>query len=633
VSAIESYAVILAVYFLVDVIAIVGLNLQYGYAGVGNFAFIVYVAVGGYCYGIFTLGSPLSSGGFQHFVGGYSFPFPLPFIFSIVAGCGVGAVTGLVLLRRLRPDYQYVAFFALAFVASGIVVAINWLLNGSAGLSTIPAPLSAALGLPSTGNAYGGFFVGLCLVFAVVSVVVMQKVMNSPWGRLLRAGRDHELACLALGKRPGLSRYAAFIVGSGFAALSGALLVAFTSAWSPASWTAPETIVFFTALIVGGSGNNWGAIAGVLIVQIAIQQAPLFLPSFASPTIIAAAQWILIGALVMAFIWFRPQGLVPQRVRRYTERTDPDGVDPDQATDSESEHVASEPTNKRSSGQGRPRATRLVGGDRSGPNSGSEAGVLLPNNEEPTTIIEARGVTKTFGGVRAVDDVYLQIEVGKITGLMGPNGAGKSTLAAMLSGEEKPTSGKVFLAGADVTGRSTAWLARNGVIRTFQLSSEFRSLSVIENLLVGQANHPGEQLRRALVRRGWSQAEEETLGRAWELLREFDLTRLANERAGRLSGGQRRLVELMRALMASPEVLILDEPFAGIARVIREVIVEKLVGLRESGMTVLLVEHELEILHRIADTVVVMARGCKIAEGPMTEVVALSEVRSAYIAG
>jgi branched-chain amino acid transport system ATP-binding protein len=157
---------------------------------------------------------------------------------------------------------------------------------------------------------------------------------------------------------------------------------------------------------------------------------------------------------------------------------------------------------------------------------------------------------------------------------------------------------------------------------------------VIENLLVGLSANPGERFINVLgLRSAWARAEQAGLEKAWALARDFDMDHLANVRADALSGGQRRLVELMRALMADPKVVLLDEPFAGISASIREIVADKVRKLPESGIAVLLVEHELEMLHLLADKVVVMARGEKVAEGHMSDVVELAEVQRAYVAG
>lgn|SRR5487761_1097426 len=600
------YATTLLVYALIDIIAVLALNLQFGFAGIANFAFILYVSIGGYAYALLTLGSSATENGFQHYFAATHLPFPLPFLIAGLIGCVAGALTGLLLLRRLRVDYQAVAFVALFFVGYGIATGVTGLVNGSAGLSLIPQPLASHFSVG--GQSYGWFYVILSLVFCAASFWVLRRLGRAPWGRLLRAVSENEVACAALGKRGGWVRYSAFIVGSGFAALSGALLVGFLTTWGPAAWSFPETVVFFTALVVGGIRNNWGASLGVVIVGVVIAQLPLFLPNFVSANTLGALQWIIIGGLTLAFIWFRPQGLIPARVPRYTRVRALSAGAKDVA---EGPHVATLATPGVE-----PVVTR-----RERP---EEAGHVM---------LEVKGVSRTFGGVHAVEEVSFKVEAGTLVGLMGPNGAGKSSLLAMLAGELPTTAGSIWYEGKDITRLGAAARARLGLIRTFQLSSEFRELSVLENLVMGQQRHPGERLALAMTRRRWRPVEEAAIERAWSLLEDFNLARFANDRAAGLSGGQRRLVELLRALMAQPRVLLLDEPLAGIARSMADEFLDMLARLRGNGMTIILVEHELRALHRLADNVIVMARGQKVADGGMVEVVDLPEVIQSYVAG
>jgi ABC-type branched-subunit amino acid transport system ATPase component len=241
-------------------------------------------------------------------------------------------------------------------------------------------------------------------------------------------------------------------------------------------------------------------------------------------------------------------------------------------------------------------------------------------------------VTRDFGGVRAVNGVSIEVRRGTLTGLIGPNGAGKSTLLAMLAGTLPVSSGQVLYRGQDVTRLPAFRRARLGLVRTFQLASEFKRLTVMENLLSAVPRHRGDSLRGALL--GLGKADEAAASqRAWRLLEQFGLTAHANTYAGDLSGGQRRLVEIMRALMAEPEVLLLDEPMAGVHPHLAHQIGEQLLGLCADGMTILMVEHELAIMDEFCDPVIVMAEGMVLAEGTMAELRDRAEVVEAYLVG
>jgi ABC-type branched-subunit amino acid transport system ATPase component len=243
-------------------------------------------------------------------------------------------------------------------------------------------------------------------------------------------------------------------------------------------------------------------------------------------------------------------------------------------------------------------------------------------------------LTRDFGGVHAVAGVSIEVRRGTLTGLIGPNGAGKSTLLAMLAGTIPATSGQVIYAGTDVTSMPAYRRARLGLVRTFQLASEFKRLTVMENLLSAVPRHRGDTLAGALRgRRYWRGDEEAAIDRAQALLDRFGLSGYADTYAGDLSGGQRRLTEIMRALMAEPAMLLLDEPMAGVHPRLARQIGAQLLGLCAEGITILMVEHELAIMDEFCDPVIVMAEGSVLATGTMAALRARSDVVEAYLVG
>jgi ABC-type branched-subunit amino acid transport system ATPase component len=243
-------------------------------------------------------------------------------------------------------------------------------------------------------------------------------------------------------------------------------------------------------------------------------------------------------------------------------------------------------------------------------------------------------VSRDFGGVQAVSGVSMSVRQGTLTGLIGPNGAGKSTLLALLAGTDRPSAGQIRYQGQDISGLPAFRRARIGLIRTFQLASEFKRLTVMENLLTAAPGNRGDSFRGAVAgRRYWRDDEAAAITRAEAVLGRFGLTDLANSYAGDLSGGQRRLVEIMRALMAEPAVLLLDEPMAGVHPELARRIGTALTGLCAEGMTILMVEHELAIMDEFCDPVVVMAEGSVLAQGTMAELRERTEVVEAYLVG
>ena len=248
--------------------------------------------------------------------------------------------------------------------------------------------------------------------------------------------------------------------------------------------------------------------------------------------------------------------------------------------------------------------------------------------------LEVEELRCKLGGVNAVAGVSFSVPQGRTAGLIGPNGAGKSTLVGLIAGARLPDAGTVTLFGEDIT-RLPAWKrSRLGLARTFQLSSQFARLTVLENLMVACRDKTGETLWGALFqRRRWKAVERAHADRAWELLERFRLEHKANEYAGLLSGGEKRLVEIMRGLMRHPGVLLLDEPLAGINPTLREEITEYLWSLKRDGLTMVMVEHELEAVERLCDTVLVMANGRLVGQGKYSEVIEMGEVVDAYIKG
>jgi len=250
----------------------------------------------------------------------------------------------------------------------------------------------------------------------------------------------------------------------------------------------------------------------------------------------------------------------------------------------------------------------------------------------PEPLLEVSGLACSFGGVRAVVDTSFVVRQGTITGLIGPNGAGKSTVVNLVSGQLKPQSGRVRFDGKDLTGSAPYEMARRGIIRTFQTPNVFGRLTVFENLLVGGGPWSGESFGAAMLGKlRWRRGERELSRRVFEVLHRFGLERLANEPAGKLSGGQKRLVELMRALMARPKMLLLDEPTAGVAPALALSIADHLAELRDEGITMLMVEHELRIVERLCDPVIVMAQGVVLAEGTLQDLRKRQDVVDAYL--
>ena len=248
-------------------------------------------------------------------------------------------------------------------------------------------------------------------------------------------------------------------------------------------------------------------------------------------------------------------------------------------------------------------------------------------------MIVVQDVVKYFGGLAAVDGVSMEIEQGTITGLIGPNGAGKSTLFNLIAGNLTPESGSIFLDGEDVTGLNPHMLFSKGLLRTFQIAHEFQSLSVLDNLMMVPSLQVGESLLGAWFKREKVVRQEaEIRGKAEEVISFLNMGHLANELAGNLSGGQKKLLELGRTMMVSPKVVIMDEVGAGVNRTLLKEIGDAILSMnRERGFTFCMIEHDMDFISRLCDPVVVMAEGKILAQGSAKEIKANEDVIEAYL--
>ncbi|MGI5403554.1 ABC transporter ATP-binding protein [Streptomyces sp. CA-135486] len=254
-----------------------------------------------------------------------------------------------------------------------------------------------------------------------------------------------------------------------------------------------------------------------------------------------------------------------------------------------------------------------------------------PGVRKPDPLLVMDEVTRTFGGLAAVRVDHLEVQRGTITSLIGPNGAGKTTLFNVISGFDRASGGRWSFDGQPLAGRPAHQVARRGLVRTFQLTRTLARLTVLENMLLAETGQRGERLVPALLRPMWRGQEREIVGRADELLERFRLARLRDDYAGTLSGGQRKLLELARALMARPVMVLLDEPMAGVNPALTQSLLGHITQLRDEGLTVCFVEHDMDVVMGISDWVAVMADGRLVAEGPPYTIGRNTAVVDAYL--
>jgi neutral amino acid transport system ATP-binding protein len=263
--------------------------------------------------------------------------------------------------------------------------------------------------------------------------------------------------------------------------------------------------------------------------------------------------------------------------------------------------------------------------------TGLHVGEIRPGVAKVDPIVTIDGVSRRFGGLTAVDVEHLEIPRGAITALIGPNGAGKTTLFNLLTGFDKPDTGSWSFEGKSLAGIPAFKVAQMGQVRTFQLTKALSLLTVLENMKLGSKDQRGENLLYSIFPFLWKSKEVEIEAKALELLKRFKLDAKKDDYAASLSGGQRKLLEMARALMTDPVLVMLDEPMAGVNPALTQSLLEHVLGLKKDGMTVLFVEHDMHMVRHIADWVVVMAEGKVVAEGPPDVVMKNPAVIDAYL--
>lgn len=263
--------------------------------------------------------------------------------------------------------------------------------------------------------------------------------------------------------------------------------------------------------------------------------------------------------------------------------------------------------------------------------TGLHVGAIKPGVAKKDPILVADGVHRQFGGLVAVDVEHVEIPRNAITALIGPNGAGKTTFFNLLTGFDQPDKGSWSFNGKSLAKLAAFKVARRGLIRTFQLTKALGLLTVMDNMKLGSTEQPGEKLSASMFPFLWKKKEIEIEAKALEILTRFKLDTKRDDFAASLSGGQRKLLEMARALMTNPELVMLDEPMAGVNPALTQSLLDHILNLKKEGMTVLFVEHDMQMVRHIADWVIVMAEGKVVAEGAPDEVMKNPAVIDAYL--
>jgi branched-chain amino acid transport system permease protein len=619
-----------------------GLNVIWGWSGDFDLAYYGYVALGAYMTLVLTIGQPTAP---AQYILGLQLPYLVALLCAVISSALMGLIVGLIALRHLRGIYFSIVTLGAVYVLYVLASQYVPLFDGYNGLSGLINPMSDALGLDF--QSYPFFFLAFCLFIFILVCIFMARVSGSRFGLALRSLREDERAAAAFGRDIYQLKLKAYVLGAAFGGLAGGLFAAYLSAFNPSAWSPIEAIILYSAVLVGGRGNIKGVVLGIVLMIVLIQESTRFLPDVpGNPNIVPALREIVIGLVLVLFLRFRPQGLLPER--RYIDRA------PHERVDARGDMLLTRglgafnrrfrPARDHSRVDTPASPAHPVPDAHSELAAPEEAVVVTPVRQplaqdrpgapeavEAALVVE--GLYKHFGGVVAVDSCSFRALKGQVTGLIGPNGAGKSTAIDLISGFKLVDAGTVLFNGTAIQGLPPHRIARLGLIRTFQTPREWPGLTVLENVLLARWDPQREALWRGLIGPGLAHrsTSRSELGRARDILAEFGLDKMVNERAGKLSGGQKRLVEFARIRMAEPQLVILDEPMGGVNPVLGERMAMAIEGFIASGTTVIIVEHNLPFIERVAQHVIVMSQGAVIATGPFESLRSNQSVIDAYL--
>jgi branched-chain amino acid transport system permease protein len=598
-----------------------GLNIVVGFAGLLDLGYAAFFAIGAYAYGILTsfqvmphwgpAWEPLAwlnlvqripnpDGDLVHF--SVSFWIMLPVSALIAAGFGVlfGAPT-----LRLRGDYLAIVTLGFGEIVPIVVRNVDSVTNGAAGLNGIQAP--RLFGHSFGVAAFPYYYVAIALVALLIFVSV--RLRDSRIGRAWMAIREDETAASAMGVDRTRTKLLAFAIGAAFAGATGTFYVAKLQTATPEMFGFPVSVMILVMVVLGGMGSVWGVVVGAVLLQLLQswfledlsgwihQLGEAINQPWMQQIDLTQSIELIFGLILVFMMLYRRDGLIP------ATRKQP-------ALTFEQQHAEIR---------------------RGGFTSLAGLGEFAQGDH---TGLEVKGVTVRYGGLVALNAVELTVPAGGVVAVIGPNGSGKSTLFNAITGLAHADDGAICFDGEQLLGLPPHQILRRGVARTFQNIRLFTNLSVLDNVLIGQH----ARLKTgpiAAVFRPPGTRREEAAAREWasEILALFGnrLLPRATQTVSHLSYANRRRVEIARALASRPRILLLDEPTAGMNPAETLELAEQIKSLHALGLTILLIEHKLDVVTRLADKVVVLDHGDKIAEGTPDEVRKNEAVLQAYL--
>jgi branched-chain amino acid transport system permease protein len=563
-------------------IACLGLNIVLGYAGQLSLAQAAFWGVGAYTSALLTtgLGWPV---------------WPCMLIAFIVAGL-FGVCLGIPTLK-LTGHYLAMTTIGFGIILQLILINAIWLTGGSDGITKIPSPWFFSIELKDPNTFF--YVAAASLILLTLASI---RLKDSRVGRAFLAIQGNEMAAETMGIDTTLFKITAFALSAAYAGYGGALFAHSGSHYiSPDTFSFDQSVVLLAMMVLGGNGSAIGSIVGATLLTLVPEVLRFLKDSY----------MMVYAAGIVAIMIYMPGGIaglvktlpVSLRLREWW--------------------------NAGSAAILQVKAAASAGID---PNGGPIQ-AKAANGPVPTgALLSVKGLAKYFGGLRAVDGVDMEIRQGEIQALIGPNGSGKTTILNMLSGLYVPTAGSITLTGAPITGRRPHVITAHGMARTFQNIRLFGELTVLDNVLIGQHGHAKSGLVPSVLQPSSQQAEEAAMRKkALEMLAFVGLRGKEFAQANSLPYGQQRLLELARALASDPKLLLLDEPAAGLNANETEALVELLFQIRDQGVTILLVEHDMSLVMNVSDHITVLNFGKKIAEGPAEAIEKNQEVIDAYL--
>jgi branched-chain amino acid transport system permease protein len=555
-------------------VACLGLNILLGYTGQINLAQAAFVGIGAYTSALLTVN------------------FGIPVWLGMICGALMGGLFGILLgIPSLKLSGHYLAVTTIGFGFIVQLVLINWidLTCGSDGVTQIPVLYLFGIAFDTEER-----FLRFSGTVVILVAWATMRLKESRVGRAMLAVRQNEMAASTNGIDVTLYKIIAFTLSSTCAGLAGSLFAHSGARYiSPDTFSFEQSVLILAMTVLGGDGSSLGAILGASLLTI-LPESLRFLQESYMLFFAAAIVLIMIympGGIANLVIHLRPVAVWRERRRK------------------------------------------AVGAELEREEERLPPLVLAPaDGSEDVDMLRLTDIAMHFGGLKAVDGVDMTIRRGEIHALIGPNGSGKTTIINILSGLYRPTRGSIRLSGRELAGRPPHEITRLGIARTYQNIRLFPDMSVLDNVLVGQHTRSRSGILGGVLHGPAQRKEERTLRQnALQMLHFAGIQDLENETAGSLPYGRQRLLEIARALISSPELLLLDEPAAGLNPTETDELRSLLGKIQAMGVTILLVEHDMELVMSVSDIITVLNFGRKIAEGDERKVRAHPEVISAYL--